>query len=253
MANFLIVEVQSVTSNIPRSNFKEDDLDVLADTILESGGILKPLVLKKTGFEKYEVIDGHFEYYAAVRAREKNPHKGEIVNAFIISSEKEDAVLTQVEVLKAVESSEKPDISELLQQNKRIYAKISQLFSNPPGNTEKSYSDEKIKAIETKLDNLSTALEELTVLLVGLIPPPKLNLVTANEQEVNNALEEVGMNSKYRTAAWEAIRYWQQPGKSLTWSNLKKSCGSSKENKINNFGKGTYEKLKEIADIRPKS
>ena len=92
MTKFLIVEIEGVTSSVPRSNFEETDLDTLADSILESGGILKPLVLKKIGFEKYEVIDGHFEYYAAVRAREKNPNRGEIVNAFIIPDEKEDAV-----------------------------------------------------------------------------------------------------------------------------------------------------------------
>lgn len=67
-----MVDVESITSNVPRSNFLKSDLDLIADMILESRGILKPLVLKKTGFEKYEVVDGHFEYYAAVRAREKS-------------------------------------------------------------------------------------------------------------------------------------------------------------------------------------
>jgi hypothetical protein len=94
--NFLMVDVASVNSNIPRSNFNEADLDILADNILESGGLLKPLVLKKIGFEKYELLDGHFEYYAAVRAREKNPDEGEMVNAFIIPAEKEEAVLKQL-------------------------------------------------------------------------------------------------------------------------------------------------------------
>jgi ParB-like chromosome segregation protein Spo0J len=93
---FLMVDVVSVHSNIPRSNFNEADLDILADSILECGGILKPLVLKKIGFEKYELLDGHFEYYAAVRAREKNPDEGEMVNAFIIPAEKQQAVLKQI-------------------------------------------------------------------------------------------------------------------------------------------------------------
>lgn len=100
-----MVDVASITSSVPRSNFQEADLDILSDKILESGGILKPLILKKTGFEKYEVIDGHFEYYAAVRAREKNPSDGEMVNALIISSDNEEAVLKQAAVLKGVNSS----------------------------------------------------------------------------------------------------------------------------------------------------
>jgi hypothetical protein len=105
-----MVDVESVTSNVPRSNFEEADLEILADMILESGGILKPLVLKKIGFEQYEVVDGHFEYYSAVRAKEKNSSEGDMIGALIISSEQEDIVLRQVATLKGVEfpSSEKP-------------------------------------------------------------------------------------------------------------------------------------------------
>ncbi|HYX14843.1 MAG TPA: ParB N-terminal domain-containing protein [Nostoc sp.] len=105
-----MVDVETVTSNIPRSNFKETDLETLADLILESGGILKPLVVKKTGFEQYEVVDGHFEYYSAVRAREKNPNEGDMVSALIISSENEDVALKQIASLKAIDSSNKPGV-----------------------------------------------------------------------------------------------------------------------------------------------
>ncbi|HEY9802392.1 MAG TPA: hypothetical protein V6D25_18670 [Leptolyngbyaceae cyanobacterium] len=104
MTDFLMVDVASVTSNVSRSNFKELDLDILADKILESGGIIKPLILKEVGFEKYEVIDGHFEYYAAVKAKEKNPSEAEMVNALIVTLEKEEAVLKQAHLLKAIKT-----------------------------------------------------------------------------------------------------------------------------------------------------
>jgi hypothetical protein len=101
MTELLRVEIESVNSSQSRSSFSEADLDLIADRILESGGLLKPLVLKKIGFEKYDVVDGHFEYYAAVRAYEKNPHASE-VNALIISPEREDVVIKQVEALKGL-------------------------------------------------------------------------------------------------------------------------------------------------------
>jgi hypothetical protein len=103
-----MVDVESVTSSIPRSNFLESDLDLIADMILESRGILKPLVLKKIGFEKYEVIDGHFEYYAAARAREKNPSEGEMINALIVLPEEEEAVVKQAAALRSLESPDQP-------------------------------------------------------------------------------------------------------------------------------------------------
>ncbi|BDI18633.1 hypothetical protein ANSO36C_44350 [Nostoc cf. commune SO-36] len=71
MINFSLVDVKSITSNEPRSSFSEADLENLADIIIETGGIIRPLVVKVTGVESYTVVDGHFEYYAAVKAREK--------------------------------------------------------------------------------------------------------------------------------------------------------------------------------------
>ncbi len=138
MTTFLMVDVESVTSNIPRSNFLETDLDLIADMILESRGILKPLVLKKTGFEKYEVIEGHFEYYAAVRAREKNPSEGEMVNALIVSPEEEKAVVKQAAALRNLEFPEQP-------------VKIS---------TETTNSESRLAKIELRLEKQVNGLEK---------------------------------------------------------------------------------------------
>ncbi|NER27764.1 MAG: chromosome partitioning protein ParB [Symploca sp. SIO1C4] len=104
MTKLFRVEIESISSSKSRSDFSEIDLDLVAEKILESGGIIKPLVLKKTGFEKYEVVEGHFEYYAAVRAYEKNDHETE-VNAVVISPESEEAVLKQVEAFRKLEST----------------------------------------------------------------------------------------------------------------------------------------------------
>ncbi|MBN4006988.1 chromosome partitioning protein ParB [Nostoc sp. LPT] len=107
MINFSLVDVKSITSNEPRSNFSVADLENLADIIIETGGIIRPLVVKVTGVESYTVVDGHFEYYAAVRAREKNPRQGEMVNAFVIAPKLEDLVVKQVASLKKIDSSTK--------------------------------------------------------------------------------------------------------------------------------------------------
>lgn len=82
-----------------------------------------------------------------------------------------------------------------------------------------------------------------------MIPPQKLNLRTADDEEINSILEEAGTNTNQRKAALEAIKYWKKPDKALTWQNLEKSTKSG-EYKIKNFAKGTYEKLKNVTDIR---
>jgi hypothetical protein len=183
MTTFLMVDVASVTSSVPRSNFVEADLDILADMILESGGILKPLVLKKIGFEKYEVIDGYFEYYAAVRAREKNPSEGEMVNALIISPEEEEAVLKQAATLRGSESVDKPVESTIETKNSestrlvnvelRLEKQMNELRSEIA--QERQIIDDKLKQIADQipkqvppLDVFNTlSLSELTLRLIS--------------------------------------------------------------------------------------
>jgi hypothetical protein len=173
MIKFLMVDVQSVASSVPRSNFLEADLDFLADKLLESGGILKPLVLKKTGFEKYEVVDGHFEYYAAVRAREKNPDAGEMVNALIIPLESEDVVVKQVEALRAVYSLDKqPKIpsntsssnleSRITNIELRLEKQINQWREEQA--EEKQKLDKRLKEIETHVTQRIKPLDAFNTL-----------------------------------------------------------------------------------------
>lgn len=105
MISFSLVDVKSINSTVSRSTLSETVLDSLSDLILECEGLLKPVVLKRTGPESYTVVDGHLEYYAAVRAKEKNPRKGEMVNAFVISPKHEEIILKQTELLKGFADS----------------------------------------------------------------------------------------------------------------------------------------------------
>lgn len=174
MATFLMVDVDSVSSDVSPSNFSEAELDNLADMILASGGILKPLVLKKIGFEQYKVIDGHFEYYAAVRAREKDPSEAEMVNALIVSPENEEAVLKQVEALRSSDSSELPEnkLAEAINLQSPDLAKIElsyekqlnelrkeQLKERQKLEIEFKQLEDKIKQVENKIPKKYEPLE----------------------------------------------------------------------------------------------
>ncbi len=162
MIDFYLVDVKSIRSDVPRSNFIEDDLDKLADIIIESEGIIKPVVLKQTGVEEYSVIDGHFEYYVAVRAREKNPRKGEMVNAFVISPKVEDLVIKQTKLLKTVENPE-PEKNLSPQKVK------SQPFAN-----------NQLSALEKQISELRIELAQELQKLYSAINQPKSQTNTEN-------------------------------------------------------------------------
>ncbi|MEG4483499.1 ParB N-terminal domain-containing protein [Microcoleus sp. D2_18a_B4] len=95
-----LVAVKKITSAVPRSNFSEAELEKLARLILESGGLINPIIVRRNGMDAYEIVDGNFEYYAAARAKEIDGPKGETIGAFILEEENEELLLKQLEILR---------------------------------------------------------------------------------------------------------------------------------------------------------
>lgn len=129
MIKCFFVDVSSISSDIPRSNFEESDLEQLADLILQTDGLLRPLILKKTGTEKYKVLEGHREYYAAVKAKEKDKKKAEMVNAFVVSARIQSSAIDQLKLLEADRASipsSPPNIVNVEQLLPTLLAAISQ-------------------------------------------------------------------------------------------------------------------------------
>jgi hypothetical protein len=105
MIKCYFVDVKNISSTLPRSMFVDSEIEQLADAILATDGLLRPLILKEIGVEKYTVIEGHREYYAAVRAKEKNLAKAEMVNAFAIDTNTQQSAIEQLTLLSADRSS----------------------------------------------------------------------------------------------------------------------------------------------------
>ncbi len=97
------IDLESISCNQTRSSFSEIDLEEIAEGILQSGGLVKPVTLKKVGFDQYELVDGYLEYYAAVKAFEKDADQSE-VNAVVILSEDTNIVEAQIQRIKALQS-----------------------------------------------------------------------------------------------------------------------------------------------------
>lgn len=99
MTEFARLDIKEIKASVPRANFTEAKIEQAADLILASGGVVRPLVVKQTDIDSYELIDGALEYFAAVRAREKDPRRGELVNAFVVSPKQDATIREQLAVL----------------------------------------------------------------------------------------------------------------------------------------------------------
>jgi len=107
MIEYAEVDVKDITSTVARSSFSEEEINQMADLILESGGVLHPLILEEVSVNQYELVEGAFAFHAATRAREKDPRRGEMVNAFIVKSEIAEMAQQQLLLLrKGITSSD---------------------------------------------------------------------------------------------------------------------------------------------------
>jgi ParB family chromosome partitioning protein len=132
------ISVKKITSSVSRSKFSEDDLNRAAELVLKAEGIINPLVLRRTSPQSYEVVNGHFEYYAAARAKEIDSKKGEYIGAFIIEPENEEILQQQVEVFR----NREPGNNDVKQKLENITAEVAKLA-------------ESVKRIETAIINQS--------------------------------------------------------------------------------------------------
>jgi predicted nucleic acid-binding OB-fold protein len=104
-----LVAVKKIASTTPRSVFPDDELEQAAQSILESEGVINPIVVRRKSLQAYEVVNGDFEYYAAARAREIDAKKGEMIGVFIIEPENEDILTKQVQLFRKQSSSSLDD------------------------------------------------------------------------------------------------------------------------------------------------
>ena len=93
------VDIVSVHTNASRSEFSQDEVEKLARNFLLSGGSTKPLIVRPKNAEEFDVIEGHLEFYAALRAKERDDNF-EMIQAIILDSKNEKAVIEQVALLK---------------------------------------------------------------------------------------------------------------------------------------------------------
>ena len=165
-----LVAVKRITSTVPRSNFAEPELEKLARLILDSGGLINPIILRRNGMDAYEIVNGDFEYYAAARAKEIEPLKGETIGAFILEEENEELLLEQLKILKKTAITEKKSISEVPQQSSSFEQRLTNIetrLENRINELKAEYTREKqalierVKDVESRIPKPVPLLEAL--------------------------------------------------------------------------------------------
>lgn len=94
-----LVAVKRITSDVAASNFDRNELEIAGELSLAIGGfIIPPVVVRDSN--GYKIISGHFQYHAAVVARQLNPKAGETIPAIVLESENQSMALAQLKMLR---------------------------------------------------------------------------------------------------------------------------------------------------------
>jgi hypothetical protein len=179
-----LIAVKKITSSKPRSLFADDDLEKAAHLILNTEGVINPIIVSRNGLKSYEVVDGDFEYYAAVRAREIDPLKGEMIGVFIIEPENEENLTKQVEIFRKQKNESVKDIN--------FTPKDLEKFLN---NLELRFDKITTQMLEQATQNvkLENEVKELKKQIAKKVEPLEF-FQKLNQHEIYSILLKVGIN-----------------------------------------------------------
>lgn len=207
-----LVAVRKITSNVERSSFADDELERAAQLILAVEGIINPIILHKTSLESYEVVDGHFEYHAAARAREIDLRRGEMIGAFVIKPENEEFIKEQVKVLRERELSDNKIQSYQVAQPENLFyelsKKIEQLASSSNSEQLKDVIERKLEFSAEKIyQYVSESFKQLEETLVKKIKvfqseiqqhKDETSIVTLGSIDANSTVKQLKKIAKER-------------------------------------------------------
>lgn len=194
-----LVAVKKITSTVPRANFRDRDLEKVAQLILELGGLINPIILRRNGMDAYEIVDGDFEYYAAAKAREINPMKGETIGAFILEPENEELLLEQVQALrKSAQTEDLVEIPETGFLSENTSSQPADSIKNPVSFVEVPKSDDNetpksSSSLEQRLTNIEAQFASQINELKAEYTRDKQVLAQSLQEIENRILQQVSL------------------------------------------------------------
>jgi hypothetical protein len=99
-------------------HFDPTQVDHLAHLFLLAGDTVRPIILRKISPVKFEVLEGYFEYYAAMKAQEIDD-QFTAIQAHVVSPDLESTILEQYNFLRSPSTAvpqAQPDLAQNLAQ-----------------------------------------------------------------------------------------------------------------------------------------
>ncbi len=95
---------------ITNAQFPKSQIERLANLFLKAGDTISPILLRKISPISFEVLEGHFEYYAALKAQEIDD-QFTAIRAYVVPTDLESTILEQYNFLRSLSTSAPLEIS----------------------------------------------------------------------------------------------------------------------------------------------
>jgi hypothetical protein len=154
-----IVDIDSIQVKNPlfAPAQKTTQIDALANTIINLGGLVNVPVVQQVSVDDYELISGYLEYYAYLKAREINPRLPDRITVFVSNTKNQAAIRQQLEILQVIEDTKQNSSQSTTPKGSEIDLQIKNLESSINNNNKIIFNAlEQLKAdllatIEAKL------------------------------------------------------------------------------------------------------
>lgn len=126
-------------------------IEALANTIIGLDGLVNVPVVQEIGLDDYELISGHLEYYAYLKAVQINSKLPDRLTVFISNKKNKAAISKQLEILETIEKTNKdvPTSVSTVTNSSEVDLQLKNLESSIKHNNE-VFSD-KIEELKTEL------------------------------------------------------------------------------------------------------
>ncbi|MEM1169848.1 MAG: hypothetical protein AAGJ08_12410 [Cyanobacteria bacterium P01_H01_bin.35] len=192
-----LVDLDNITPKVDLSYFSADEIENMANLIMTTGGVVRPIILKRTGIESCEIVTGDFEYYATVKASEIYPEHSGMIRGFIIKEKQEENIRKQQEILRGLDApiAESPEIPIDVQDSQ---VDLTKMFNNLTLSLTKelnSQLDKKLQPMTIKLNELVT--KPTTVASLNFQPENNttiqkhLEVLFTKVDQLSNKVEEI--------------------------------------------------------------
>jgi competence ComEA-like helix-hairpin-helix protein len=194
-----LLETEYISSDRRKEEFSETEIEELAGKILLANGVINPIVVKQVGPLSYAVVEGHLEFYAALRAKEINPGFEEI-QVFILTDDPkiDDAIREQVRLLRGKQPVNGDEARVLAQKVLDLDNRLKDLHSMIEA--QKKYIDEarvlaqQVLDLDNRLKDLHSMIEAQKEYIVEL-ELIKLVREILDKIKPNNSVKRVKINS----------------------------------------------------------